>query len=267
MIDYIKRDLVTLLPFVLLTIVIVFYFNFKSVRGVILPFLTINMTIIWIMGLMGYLGCKLTSLGNIIPSVMVAVGSSYSIHIINQYYADFDLITQKGTKEGLRISMSHISVTVILAGTTTCFAFMTLATSQISAIKEWGFFTGFGVASAVLISASIIPAVLVLMKHKRPAILMKPTNELKTTATDILIKTISYCSIRHYKTVVITISILVLISIYGIFQINVENEFMLNFDENSEIRKSEKQIAKKFGGGTSFCITINSGNEAVNQHY
>ena len=42
---------------------------------------------------MGYTGVKITIIGVSLPPLMVAVGSSYSIHILNQYYIDFNEIT------------------------------------------------------------------------------------------------------------------------------------------------------------------------------
>ncbi|MFH2094565.1 MAG: MMPL family transporter, partial [Bacteroidota bacterium] len=259
--DYVQRDLIMLLPLVLITVILVFYYNFKSVRGVILPFSAICMTIIWTLGLIGHLGFKLTLLGNIIPSLMVAVGSSYSIHIINQYYADFDLITRKGLREGLRISMGHISVTVLLAGLTTCIAFITLTSSQISAVKEWGFFSAVGVLSAVFISVSLIPAILSLMIHKRPQRLLNKSNALKTTISDRILYIFTIGATRHYKKVLSVLSILILISFVGIFYLNVETQFMMNFRENSEIRTNEKIISKKFGGGNNFSILVDTGKE------
>ncbi len=36
---------------------------------------------------------------------------------------------------------------------------------------------------------------------------------------------------------------------------------MLNFSEDSGVRQNEKIITQKFGGGTNFCIVVDSGEE------
>ncbi|MBW2638029.1 MAG: MMPL family transporter, partial [Deltaproteobacteria bacterium] len=120
--NYMQSDMFILTPIVLLVVIFVFYFNFRSVRGVILPFFTLGMAELWLFGLMGYLGYKITPLGISLPPLLIAVGSSYSIHILNQYYADFDAISKEGKMAGLLHSMSHISLTVLLAGFTTFIA-------------------------------------------------------------------------------------------------------------------------------------------------
>ena len=107
------------MPLVFLVIIITFFLNFRTAGGVILPTLSIIMSILWTVGLMGYLNIPLTMVVNIMPTILVAVGSSYSIHILNQYFNDQQLIREVGKEKGLVSSMVHISVTVLLAALTT----------------------------------------------------------------------------------------------------------------------------------------------------
>ena len=139
-VNYIRSDFIVLVPLVMLVVMFIFYLNFRTLRGVILPFLSLSLAELWVLGLMGHLGFKITVMASSLPTLMIAVGSSYSIHILNQYYADFDMITKGEKRERLKGSMAHISLTVLLAGITTFIAFMMLVTSELSAVKEWGLF-------------------------------------------------------------------------------------------------------------------------------
>lgn len=257
--DYLKRDLRTFLPFTLAVVILIFFFNFRSFRGVILPSITLGMTTIWILGLMGYAGIKITALGVSLPPLMIAVGSSYSIHILNQYYADFALITREGRKSGLTIAMSHISTTVLLAALTTFVAFSTLATSQLSAIREWGIFSGIGVLFAVFISSTLIPAGLTLLPHKMPRLLMKKNDQVKTTLIDRIIALMTAGATRHHRAVLTVLICLILVSLAGLTRLNVESEFLQYFKEDDIVRTSAKIIEEKFGGRWGFNILIDSG--------
>jgi predicted RND superfamily exporter protein len=257
--DYMQNDLINFMPFVMMVVVIVFFFNFRSARGVILPFVTLMMAVLWILGLIGHLGFKITIMEVSLPSLMIAVGSSYSIHILNQYYFDFDVISERGKREGLRLSMAHISITVLLAGLTTFVGFMTLATNQISAIREWGIFSAIGVLFAVLISTSIIPAVFVLMPHKMPAISMKKDKTVKKTAIDKIIRIVTIGSIKHSRAVLIVVIALIGLSIAGLFRLKVETSYISYFKEHDYIRTSLSEIGKKFGGAWGINILIDSG--------
>lgn len=257
--DYMHQDLFKNVPLVLLVVIIVFYFNFRSFRGVVLPFVTLGMAELWILGLMGYLGIKITGVGVSLPPLMIAVGSSYAIHILNQYYADFDMITETGKGTGLRSAMSHISLTVLLAGLTTFIAFMTLATSEVSAIREWGIFSAIGVMFAVFISCSLIPAWLSLLPHTMPSILLRKDKTVKKTVVDRIIAATTTGSIIHYRAVLVVVAVIIMLSIFGIFRIKVDTSFLTYFKETDPIRVNTRVIGDKLGGGWGFNILIDSG--------
>ncbi len=257
--DYMQNDLMNFMPFVMMVVVFVFFFNFRSVRGVLLPFVTLMMAVLWILGLIGHLGFKITIMEVSLPSLMIAVGSSYSIHILNQYYFDFDVISERGKREGLRLSMAHISITVLLAGLTTFVGFMTLATNQISAIREWGIFSAIGVLFAVIISTSIIPAVFILMPHRMPVILMKRDKTVKKTVIDKIIRIVTIGSIKYNRAVLIVVTVLIGLSIAGIFRLKVETSYISYFKEHDYIRISLNEVGEKFGGAWGINILIDSG--------
>ncbi|MEA3470830.1 MAG: MMPL family transporter, partial [Thermodesulfobacteriota bacterium] len=257
--NYMHRDLRTLVPIVMLVVTIVFYFNFRSFRGVLLPFITLSMAELWILGLMGYLGYKITAVGMSLPPLMIAVGSSYSIHILNQYYADFQTITKMDKRSGLSKSMSHISLTVLLAGLTTFIAFMTLTTSQVSAVRGWGFFSAIGIMFAVFISCSMIPAVLVLLPNKTPSLLLRKDKTVGVTVVDRIITLMTKGAVIHYKKVLAVVGILIVFSIIGLFHLRVETVFLNYLKEDDPVRKNVHTVGDKFGGAEAFIILIDSG--------
>ena len=256
--EYMHADMFRNVPLVLLIVVIVFYFNFRSIRGVLLPLVTLGLAELWILGLMGYIGYRITPVGVSIPPLIIAVGSSYAIHLLNQYYSDFNKIMKMDKKAGLYKSMSHISLTVLLAGLTTFMAFMTLATSQVSAVREWGIASAVGVMFAVFISSSLIPACLVLLPGTRPSVLFQKDKSRKTVV-DGIITLMAKGSIVHYRKVLIVVGILIAVSAAGIFRINIETAFLNYFKETDQIRVNARAIGDKFGGGWCYDILIDSG--------
>jgi len=267
--NFMQQDLMRLVPLVMLVAIIIFFINFKSVRGVVLPFITLSIATLWILGLMGHLGIKITTVGISIPILMIAVGSSYAIHILNQYYADYNFISEKGKTEGLSHAMGHISVTVLLTGLTTFVAFLTLATHELSAIREWGIFSALGIVFAVLISSSIIPAGLKLMPHKKDNGRVTEKTGVNSPAIDRLIRWMTAGALYHYKKVLAVVLVLMVLSVAGLFRLKVETELLYYFKENNFIRTSAKLIEKKFGGRWGFNVLIDSGQTdgVKNAHY
>ncbi len=82
--ELMKRDLTRLLPLAFLVIGLVLFFSFRTVSGVLLPLLTAVISIVWSLGLMALLGYSMSMISNNIPIILLAVGSAYSIHVINR---------------------------------------------------------------------------------------------------------------------------------------------------------------------------------------
>lgn len=261
-VDYIHMDFMTLVPLVMLIVMLVFYFNFRSLRGVWLPLVCLGMAEAWVLGLMGYLGFRITIMGSSLPTLMIAIGSSYAIHILNQYYNDFEIISERGKKEGLFLSMTHISLTVLLTGLTTFIAFVTLCTSQLSAVREWGIFCGTGALFAVFISSAMIPAALSMLPHKYPKALGSRRAKAGLrglTFTDKLLRLFTKCAVVHYKKVVFITIIFIILSIAGLIQLKVDTAYVSYFKKDSSVRQGVNAIGEKFGGGWGFDIIIDSG--------
>jgi len=257
--NYVQKDLFNLLSLAMLMSIVVCTMNFGSIRSTALPLICLGMASCWVLGLMGYLGFKITTIGMSIPPLMIVVGSSYAIHILNQYYTDFDMITQKGKIEGLYESMGHIGHTVFLAGLTTLVSFLTLAGHQLSVMREWGIFSATGVLFAIFISVSVIPASLALMPHRKGYFMLKKERAKRKPFVDKIISWTTKGAVDHPKKVLAVVAVLLCLSLVEISKIKIETELLQNFKETDPIRTSEKIIGEKFGGRWGFSILINSG--------
>ncbi len=258
---FMQADLSLFLPMMIAIIIIVFYFNFRSLRGVLLPTFVLIISDIWILGLMGHLGFTITPMSIALPPLMLAIGSSYSIHILNQYFIDFPIISEKGRQEGLKISMTHISVTVLLAGLTTFVGFMSLLTNQITGIRDWGLMSAIGVLFAVFIAISLIPAVLRLLPHNKSSIRFMKIKAPKKSWVDPVVKICTHLSIHHYKSVLVITAVLIIISIAGLVRINVDTSILSYFKPDNYIRVSSSIIGKKYGGFMGMSVLIDSGEQ------
>ncbi|MGM0403361.1 MAG: efflux RND transporter permease subunit [Thermodesulfobacteriota bacterium] len=256
--DYIKSDLSRSIPLVLLVVTLIFYYNFRSFRGVVLPLATLGMAELWTLGLMGHLGYKITSVGGTLPPLLVAIGSSYSIHILNQYYSEFKLIASMEKKAGIQSAMNHISITVFLAGLTTFAAFCTLLTNKVSALQEWAAFSAIGIAATVFIAVTLIPAALAILPRRYPKGLLGKDKTKKTTLIDAFLKVMAKGAIIHYRKVYIVTGIVIIISLIGATKLQVDTEFLHYFKENDPVRQNVLYAGEKFGGGWGFSVIIDS---------
>lgn len=137
-----RHDLSALIPLVSLFVLIILFISFKTIGGVVLPFLNVIISTIWTIGLMSLTGTPLTILGATIPILMVAVGSAYGIHIVSHYYDELRNPENSGmtNKEIVYKTMDAVGSPVFLAGLTTFIGFASLAVSTVVPMKFLAFF-------------------------------------------------------------------------------------------------------------------------------
>lgn len=252
--QYMRNDLKRFLPLVFLVVILVFYSNFKTWRGVVLPFVTLVLADIWIVGLMAHLGYKLTLVGIALPPLMIAVGSSYSIHMLNQYYNEFQ---RKGSHlHRIKSATARISLTVILAGLTTFFGFFMLIVNQVSSVREMGVFSAIGVLFAVFIAITMIPAVLLFLPNDPKDRTIKSNGEKRLM--NKFLGVISSGVIDHTKATIAMLVVLFIISAAGLVGIIVETSVFAYFKDDDPIIASSKIIGEKFGGSSALNIIIDS---------
>lgn len=263
MTGFMQRDLSKLIPLVFFIVILTFYLNFRSLRGVILPTLTVALGAIWTMGLMGHLGFKMSLLVSILPSLLIAIGSSYSIHMFNQYMLDLDLINEqdkKGNKnEALLHTMVHISVTIFLAALTTFISFMTLSISQVTSLRDFGIFAATGSLLAMSIAFILLPAVLSILKplpHTK-----KVQEEKSNRVLDKLLDILSHLTTEKPRHTLAVFTVILAVSIAGLFQIKTETTPSSNFKDDSYVIKAENKIGELFAGTFSINLVIDSGKE------
>ncbi len=265
--DYMQSDLKFFLPLVLLVISIIFFLNFRTIQGVLVPLATVVMADVWLMGLMGHMGVRLTVLGISLPPLMISVGSSYSIYIVNRLLIDRKEIGSN-RKVGLSHSMNIIGMTLILASVTTILGFAANMATQVKSIFEWGAFSALGTFFAVFIASLFIPAVFTFIKIKASEPVNDSVSEAdvsgskkdKLNLIDYSVMFFTRIAINHYRTVLVVLLIICAAAVAGIFKIRTETSLLSYFKSSNYINTSSVEIGKKFGGTMGLNILIDTNN-------
>jgi hypothetical protein len=170
-----RKDLIVLFPVMICVILIVLYVSFNSLRGVILPLLTVVLSAIWEMGTMGWLGVPFTPFSFIAPIVLMAVGTAYGIHVLNRYYEESHR-DGRSRKEILVATVTAMLSPTAMAALTTVAGFFALLSSTLWPQRDFGVYTGIGVLYAALLALTLIPAILALVslpKRERRSLLAR----------------------------------------------------------------------------------------------
>ncbi len=264
----VNRDLITLIPFVILVVLLILFLAFKRPTGVLLPTITVVISTTWSLGLMAMLGVKLTIIGTIIPILLVAVGSAYGIHIINHYYDEIRkthntlntrgenlIITREKHRTIVIQTVKKTGMPILLAALTTAVGFGSLASSRVVPMKNFGIFTAIGVAVAFFIAITFIPALL-LVRHKVKKPTARDKRHLKKTFFEKLLSAVhGFIQIRP-DWLIVGFFVVVGFSIYGSMHLIKDNVMIDYFHRNTEIARADRFLRANFSGTNSFNIIV-----------
>ncbi len=250
----ISEDIIILIPITFLVISLILFLSFHSLQGVFLPMLSAGMSIIWALGCMPLLGMDLSMVTNNVPIILMAVGSAYTIHVLNRV----NQCREKDYGKALRKALGHIFVPVSLAALTTMIGFVSfIFGAYLKMIRDFGVVTALGTFFAALISLFFIPAVLAVFPIKRPSgVPLKPR---KSYLNDVVIQPLTALVLKHPKYILTGWIVVILITVSGIFSIRHSVDTSEYFKKNNPEHIAEKMMSQKFGG-TKPVFLLFSGN-------
>lgn len=247
----ILEDISRLIPIVILVVFITLFLSFRSIRGVLLPLLTVGMCTTWVVGLMAIVNVPLTMISAIMPIVLIATGTAYGIHLINRY--NHGVNNELDKKSQVREALGEIGIPIMLAAITTFIGFISLLFSTMTLLRTFGLFTAIGIAMAFVCSTTFLPAVLSYLPAN------SGTKEKTTDKKDILDGIMSNLGkkvLKNEKPILIVVAIVTMIFILAIPRLRNEVNFLSYFRKGSEIRVAEDLIKEGFGGSTPFAIDV-----------
>lgn len=252
--EIIQKDLKKLVPFILLLIVIALYFSYRSIRGVIIPLLSVSISTIWTLGVMSILRIPLTAISDIIPVVLIAVGSAYSIHVVSKFNEEVNSESKK--MEQSKKALSEIMVPVLLAGITTIAGFISfIFGSYLTMIAEFGWFTSLGIFFALLIAITFVPSVLSFLPVKKINILDEVVPRKKGMSK--FMERVGYWILKNEKTIIISTVLIAIVCFIGIPKIERKVDLLDYFKTDTSIRITEEMMERKFGGSVPVQILVN----------
>ncbi len=254
--EFIVKDLVILLPLVFLAIILVLYITFRSPRGVLLPLLVVALSITWTVGLMALTGIPLTMVSFILPVILAAVGSAYSIHVLNKYYELSE--RELSEKQTIVETVTSMYSPVAMTGLTTAAGFLSLVTAFLIPERQFGIFAAVGVMIAVVLSLTLVPAILSLLsfqKKKEMPGFLRFFKSGTASFVDFFARVVSNKS----KLVVAVFVVILVVFIAGAFTLKVNTSYTAIIGKNSKMTQGMNSMDENFAGSQQLLVEIDTG--------
>lgn len=250
--ELITNDLVLLSPLVVFVIFLVLFASFRSVRGVVVPILTVAIGTVWTLGIMSIAGIPLSIMTTVVPTILIAVGSAYGIHIVNRF--NFDTREQPDKDRAISSTIRHTGIAVLMAGLTTMAGFLSFLSSRIQVIREFGLFTAIGVGCSLLFALTFVPAILSLVPIAGTSRKTGGAN-----AGNLLVKPlIGLGTATSSKSMIFLVAatLVLVASAAGIANLRVESDLVQMFGKNTQIMRDNDFFNRNFSGTMTLQIVI-----------
>ena len=158
------NDSAVFISLMMIVIMIVLFALFRRISGVILPLVCVSLTLIMTVSLMSIFSAPFTMATQIMPTFLLAVVTSASIHLLAVFYKDFATTNDK--KKSLRYAMGHSGLAIIMTSITTAAGLWSFSFSGVAPVADLGIFASSGVMVGLVFTLVFLPALVSVTNFK-----------------------------------------------------------------------------------------------------
>ena len=253
MMSYVQNDLNTFGLGVFVLFLISLSIVFRSARWVSLPLFCSAGIAFLVIGFLGLLDWRVTVVSSNFVALLLIISISLSIHLIVRYQEVASRGTLSGQKEIVGQTYREMFVPCLYTALTTIVAFASLSVSDIKPVIDFGKMMVLGIAIAFIFIFSALPALMSILEVK--------LSDTKKDFNDSATLRFSSLTSKFGNEILVLSATLLLVAIFGINKLTVENRFIDYFKDTTEIYRGMELLDKKLGGTAPLDLIINQPKE------
>lgn len=160
--EMIAGDQATLVPLAMLVILALLYLTFRSAKEVAAAFVTVLASIVWTRGAMGIFGYPEQVLTSIVPTVVMIISITDTVHILSHYKGA--VADGKTHEEALAYAMADSAWPCFVTEVTIGIGFLSLYFVDILMISQFGVATAAGMMLTWTANVTVLPLAIHALK-------------------------------------------------------------------------------------------------------
>jgi predicted RND superfamily exporter protein len=249
-------------PAAMLVIFILMLIFFRKLVLIISPMIVAMVSVISTMGLLIGLGYPVHIMSSMIPIFLMPIAVVDSVHILSEF---FDLYTkEKGRKATIIEVMDNLFTPMLYTSLTSAAGFASLALTPIPPVQVFGVFVATGIMIAWVCTVTFVPAYVMMIKESS---LENFGHEAQhTEKQNWLTKMLHGAGSLTYKgakPIVIVLLVVSAIAIYGITQIEINDNPVKWFSKSHPIRQADIELNKHFGGTYMAYLVLDDASDST----
>jgi predicted RND superfamily exporter protein len=250
------RQMAFFSPIAGLVMCIALWVMFRNVIVIVANMAAAMIGIIWSMGGLIGLGFPVHIMSSMSPVFLMAIATD-SVHIFNEFA--FRLNEGQDKRKAIVETMKVVRSPVFYSDVTTAVGFAALATGAIVPVKIFGLVVAFGTLVILLMSFTLVPALLMFIPEKH--ILKLSSGKEKGTSASLL-RLGRFC-VEKTKFILLMGIVLFIVALAGLMRIHVNNNMVHWFKFRSEVRTADRVMNKYIGGTSTSYLVIQAKNEGA----
>ena len=234
-------------PLAGLMIFILMWVFFRSFLLITAPMIVAMATVIITMGLLIGQGYTVHIMSSMIPIFLMPIAVVDSVHILSEFADRYR--PGENPRKALGEVLSHLFTPMLYTSVTSAVGFASLAFTPIPPVQIFGLHVAVGILLAFILTIIFVPAYIVSLSEKRLAALKDHNiEEDDNSALGRLLAKAGQFSLARAKGLVIGFIALVMVSGYGVSQIQINDNPIRWFKEDHRLRIADTVMNSHFSG-------------------
>jgi len=247
-----KSDMQKFMRITFVIILVFLFVVFRRLSAVFYPLLVIIFSLVATVGFMAWSGTAFKLPTQIVPSLLLVVSIGATVHILSVF---FDRFNQDGDKkEALSYALGHSGIAIAMTSFTTAIGVGSFSGSAVAPISDLGIFASIGVLISLVLTLTLLPALLSLTK-------LKPKAKAELGKIDRLMKSLAKIPVEHTKAVLVSSFVIVAIALALATQVKLSHNPLKWFKPDVQTRVSTEVIDAKMNGSVTIEVVVDTGKE------
>ncbi|NUM31348.1 MAG: MMPL family transporter [Bacteroidetes bacterium] len=248
----IKHELVyfTIFSFVITSLIMLFFF--RSFYTLLFAQFVVVIGVIWTLGINASLGYKISIFTGLMPPLMVVIGITNCIYLLNKYHDEYR--NHKNKIKALQRVISKVGAAIFFINLTTAFGFGVFYFSDSKILKEFGIVSFWAIMAVYVISMVLIPIIFSYL----PPPSKKQTRHLDSKYLQFIVNYLVKI-VSTKRRIIYNITILLsVLSIIGCFLISAVGYMVDDISKNNPLYVDLKFFEKNIKGLMPYEIEIDT---------
>jgi predicted RND superfamily exporter protein len=242
-------------PPILIITMLALFVMFRSVKKTALTLFAVLISLLWTLGLYDLCGFTYNVLSSMIIPLVVVLAVADDVHILQHYGLER---RDRSREQAFVGTVRHLMAPLFGASATTALGMLSLATSQVVAVREFGMGSAIGVMVDFAISLVLVPTLLGLVKEDtatapQEAWFLNPLRGVAKFATG------------HARSVMVVAGMLAVLAGVGMSRLRVDTNHINFFSDHHEIYTSAKILDTRLAGIYTFQVFLEGPPDSMQQ--